>query len=104
LVAAFNYASKKTQKTVDISFATLEGAAIMNNTFCLGIFLMIIYINGSIAWTFSAETISIILVQLLMAAMAQKKTHRLLDGIIVILFYPLSLLVVALIEKFTTLN
>ncbi len=76
----------------------------MNNTFCLGIFLMIIYINGSIAWTFSAETISIILVQLLMAAMAQKKTHRLLDGIIVILFYPLSLLVVALIEKFTTLN
>lgn len=103
-MAAFNYAAKKTQKTVDISFATLEGAAIMNNTFCLGIFLLIIYLNGTIPWTFSAETISILMIQLLMAAMAQKRSHSLLDGIIIILFYPLSLVTVALIEKYTTLD
>ena len=34
----------------------------MNNTFCLGIFLILIYARD-LAWTFSAETISIFLIQ-----------------------------------------
>lgn len=36
LVAAYNYAQKKTRATISISLATLLGAAIMNNTFVLG--------------------------------------------------------------------
>ncbi len=36
LVAAYNYAQKKTKATISISLATLLGAAIMNNTFVLG--------------------------------------------------------------------
>ena len=35
LVAAYNYAQKKTRATISISLATLLGAAIMNNTFVL---------------------------------------------------------------------
>ena len=38
------------------------GAACMNNTFCLGIFLALIYVKG-LEWEFSAETISIFAVQ-----------------------------------------
>lgn len=97
LIAAYNYAMKKTRKTIGISIATLEGAAIMNNTFCLGIFLLIIYAKD-LAWQFSAETISIFAIQLFMFFMAHMKKHTLLTGIIIICFYPLSLLAVALME------
>jgi len=34
----------------------------MNNTFCLGIFLVIIYVQ-KLAWEFSAETLSILLIE-----------------------------------------
>jgi hypothetical protein len=102
----------------------------MNNTFCLGIFLLLIYAKN-LAWQFSAETISILFIevkkpvdrrsfafassglawlyldvhppptppnQLLMAVYAHKHTHRLIDGIIIMSFYPLSLLLVVLLE------
>lgn len=39
-----------------------QGAACMNNTFCLGVFMFLIYFR-SLAWEFSAETVSILLVQ-----------------------------------------
>ena len=42
----------------------------MNNTFCLGIFLALIYMRG-MKWTFSAETISIVVVQLIIVAVSQ---------------------------------
>ena len=37
--------------------------------------------------------------QLLVAIYAHKRTHRLLDGVIVLSFYPLSLGLVALLEN-----
>jgi len=119
-----------------ISLSTLEGAAIMNNTFCLSIFLMLVYFK-KLAWQFSAETISILLIQvrasmkalvvclrsmehtcmrapcstlwladwlmmlrlqILMTYYGHLKVHRLLDGMIILSFYPLSLLVVILLE------
>lgn len=39
-----------------------QGAACMNNTFCLGVFMFLIFFR-SLAWEFSAETVSILLVQ-----------------------------------------
>lgn len=36
LLASFNYAQKKTTKTIEIALTTLQGAGCMNNTFCLG--------------------------------------------------------------------
>lgn len=38
------------------------------------------------------------LAQVVMAIYAHKRTHRLLDGMIIILFYPLALVFVALLE------
>ena len=35
LMAAVNYASKKTPSTITISITSLEGSGTMNNTFCL---------------------------------------------------------------------
>merc|ERR1711991_803787 len=93
LIAAYNYALKKTKKTITISLSTLCGAAYMNNSFCLAIFLALIYFQ-KLKWMFSAETISILFVQLCMMYFALKKTQRLLDGFLVLSLYPISLALV----------
>ena len=62
LIASYNYAKKKTQKTISVSLAALEGAACMNNTFCLSIFMGLVFFKG-LAWKFSAETLSILVVE-----------------------------------------
>ncbi|KNC49757.1 Ca2:Cation Antiporter family [Thecamonas trahens ATCC 50062] len=98
LIAAFNYAAKKTKKTITISLSTLLGAACMNNSFCLAIFLAIVWAR-SLKWIYSAETISIVGVQLIMAFFAFKKTHTLLSGIVVLTLYPLSIIAVWGIER-----
>ena len=46
-----SYARKKTTKSITIGLSSLEGAAIMNNTFCLGIFLSLVYFRG-LKWSF----------------------------------------------------
>jgi Ca2+/Na+ antiporter len=99
LVAAYNYAQKRTAKSIVTSLAQLEGAAIMNNTFCLGIFLALVYFKG-LAWEFSAETISIASIQLMLGVMVLlKKKQRLVDAFIVLSFYPVSLGIVWLLEN-----
>ena len=56
------YAAKKTRKTITVSLAALEGAACMNNTFCLAIFMALVFFKG-LAWKFTAETITILVVE-----------------------------------------
>eukprot|EP00930_Biecheleria_cincta_P033573 TRINITY_DN23262_c0_g1_i1.p1 TRINITY_DN23262_c0_g1~~TRINITY_DN23262_c0_g1_i1.p1 ORF type:complete len:596 (-),score=103.53 TRINITY_DN23262_c0_g1_i1:50-1801(-) len=100
LVAAYNYAKKRTRKSITTSLSTLEGAAIMNNTFCLGIFLGLVYFQN-LAWEFSAETISICFVQAVVALSVISRTvHRLLDACIVLSFYPICLGLVCVLENY----
>ncbi|CAH0481005.1 unnamed protein product [Peronospora belbahrii] len=100
LIAACNYAQKKTSRTISISVSTLLGAACMNNTFCLGIFAALMsFISGGLVWKFSAETFSILFVELSIGCIAMKKTQRLVDGLIVLCLYPLSIFLVFLLEN-----
>jgi len=99
LVAAYNYAKKRTCKSITTSLSTLEGAAIMNNTFCLGIFLGLVYFQN-LAWEFSAETTSILLIEVLMAlSILFRRVHRLLDAFFILSLYPLCLATVYALEN-----
>merc|ERR1712087_399715 len=69
LVAAMKLASKKTMSSMVNSLSSLEGAAIMNNTFCLAIFFILIVWKG-LVWEFTAETTSILVIQVLVGMMA----------------------------------
>merc|ERR1719199_1300577 len=71
LVSSYKLAAKKTSGAITQSLQTLEGAACMNNTFCLGIFFFLIYYQG-LAWKFTAETLSIFLVQFLVFIIVNK--------------------------------
>jgi Ca2+/Na+ antiporter len=97
LFASFNYAQKKTTKTIEIALTTLEGAGCMNNTFCLGIFMMLIFTQG-LAWEFSAETLAILFVEICVAAFAMKTTHTTFDAFCILALYPISLFLVAGLE------
>jgi len=103
LIASINYATKRTKKTITISLGALEGAACMNNTFCLGIFLCLIFGKGLI-WEFSAETIAIVVVELILFGFTMKKTHRLLEASIILALYPLSIFFVWFLENVVKLN
>jgi len=99
LVAAYSYALKKTSKTITISMSTLEGAACMNNTFCLGIFFTLIYVQG-LAWRFTAETVVIVFVQVVVGFIAMTKTTQTgMTGVVIISLYPISLILVTLLES-----
>lgn len=103
-VAAYNYAQKKTSKTITISLNTLEGAACMNNTFCLGIFLALVYFQG-LAWKFTAETIAILFVQFVVAVIVLSKSiQRVFDGLLILTLMPGSLALVYFLENHVGLD
>lgn len=104
LVAGYNYARKRTKKSITTSLSTLEGAAIMNNTFCLGIFLALVYFQN-LAWEFSAETICILFVQIALAlSVIPRSVHRVLDAFVILTFYPISLALVWSLENIVGLD
>ena len=98
VIAAYAYALKKTEKTMSISFASLLGAACMNNTFCMGIFLLLIYWK-QLKWTFAAETAATLAVELIMFFVASRKVHKTATAFFVLALFPLSLVLVAGLEK-----
>lgn len=97
LIAAFAYSQKKTEKSITISFASLVGAACMNNTFCLSLFLFLIYFRD-LKWVFSAETIAILVVELIMFGFASKRVHKTWYALVVISLFPLSICLVIILE------
>ena len=99
LVAAYNYAQKKTRASISISLATLLGAAIMNNTFVLGVFMMLVA-TQDLSWEFFAETLTILVVQFCMAYFAFKSVHTMLDAFLILSLYPLSLAMVYTLEAY----
>jgi Ca2+/H+ antiporter len=99
LLASYNYAAKRTSKTMTTSLVQLEGAACMNNTFCLAIFYGLIYFRG-LAWQFTAETIAIVAIQFIMGAIALLGTTMTMKtGVFIVCLYPLSLIGVYILEN-----
>ena len=97
VIASQYYAAKKTRKTITVALTALEGAASMNNTFCLAIFMALIYFRG-LAWQYSAETIAIILTQFGMGLLALRGKMSTMTGFIVLSLFPASVMFVALLE------
>merc|ERR1712137_1060954 len=100
LLAAMRLASKKTKASMVNALCSLEGAAIMNNTFCLGIFFFLIVYRG-LAWRFAAETISILTVEVVIGVLVlMSHTQTLLHAFVIVACYPLSLLLVMELEQY----
>jgi len=98
MIASYRYAQKKTQKTITIAFAQLLGAACMNNTFCLGIFYLLVAGRG-FGWTYHAEVVGTIVAEFAVACMAYRKLQRVWHGAVVLSILPLSLMLVYVLKN-----
>jgi Ca2+/Na+ antiporter len=97
VISSMYYASKKTGKTITVSLSTLEGAACMNNTFCLSIFMGLIFFRG-LAWQYTAETVAIIISEVVVAMFVQSNYLSLYGGCLIFMLFPLSIALVATLE------
>jgi len=99
VIASYKYSLKKTSKTMDVSLSALLGAACMNNTFCLAVFMILVFAQ-KLTWEFTAETISILFVELAMFFACLKPVQTVLDATLILTLYPISLGIVAFLEHF----
>jgi len=104
LLAAYTYAVKKTERNMTTALSTLIGAACMNNTFVLGIFLAIVY-QQQLAWQFTAEVIAMVLIQWIIGICAIcRRTQTMVTAVIILLCYPGCLAVVWLLKNYGGLD
>merc|ERR1712135_162309 len=87
------------KKSITTSLSTLVGAACMNNTFCLAIFMALIFFQG-LAWQFTAETVSILLIQLVIGGVVLSGTTQTwAKGFVIFACHPGCLAVTAFLEN-----
>ena len=91
------FANKKTKEGISMGFSALYGAACMNNTFVLCIFCALVFFRR-LQWTFIAETLVILLTVIIVGINGMKQTVTVWQGFIVISLFPLSLVLVALLD------
>ena len=100
IISSFMMAMKKKRKTISLTFSQVYGAATMNATFVAAVFYALVTFR-KLPWTYSAETLSIVLVSWLVGIPGSFfHTIPLWMTIHVILLYPLSLAFVYILEQF----
>jgi len=97
VISGVIFAKKKTVESVSLCFASLLGAACMNNTLALCIFMALVYFR-ELEWSFSAEIISLIVVVLVVGINALRKNYFMWQAVLIIAMYPLCLCIVAGLE------
>uniref|UniRef100_A0A0E0JFI0 EF-hand domain-containing protein n=1 Tax=Oryza punctata TaxID=4537 RepID=A0A0E0JFI0_ORYPU len=97
-VSAIIFASRKKLRTSSLTFSEVYGGVTMNNTLCLGVFLALIYIRN-LTWDFSSEVLIILLVCVIMGLFTSfRTTFPLWTCLVAYMLYPLSLVVVYILD------
>jgi Ca2+/Na+ antiporter len=98
LVSSLIFAMKKKKINISMTYAQLYGAAIMNNTLCLAVFMALV-IFRNLQWEYSAETLVIVVVEIVVGLIGYRKTYRIWLGIPIALLYFVSIGMVAFLES-----
>ncbi|XP_060200714.1 sodium/calcium exchanger NCL2-like isoform X1 [Lycium barbarum] len=93
-ISAINEASRKKQRTNSLTLSEIYGGVFINNMLGLFVLLSLIYFRG-LAWNFSAEVLSVLLVCGIMGCIASLSTSfPVWVSAIAFLLYPFSLVLV----------
>ncbi|XP_050370542.1 sodium/calcium exchanger NCL-like [Argentina anserina] len=96
--SAISAASRQTPRTTDLTFSEIYGGVFMNNVLGFSVLLTIIYAR-EMTWEFSAEVLVVLIVCLVVGLIASlKSTFPLWTAIVAFLLYPLSLLLVYILN------
>lgn len=91
-------AAKKTNKKMGMCANALYGAATMNCTFCLAIFLGLVYGRG-LSWDYTAEVSAILLVIWIVGIIGLKDTHNMKDALVIGMLFPISIVFIWFLEN-----
>ena len=98
LVSSLYFASKKRKKNNSLTYSQIYGALTMNNTMCLGLFLVVMRARG-LRWTFTSETITIVVATFAVGFVgARRKTLKTSLLLPVMCIYPAALGLVAFLD------
>ena len=98
LVSSLYFASKKRKKNISLTYSQIYGAVTMNNTMCLGLFLVVMRAQG-LEWTFTSETITIIVSTFAVGFVGAKRITLKTSLVLPVLaVYPASLGLVAFLD------
>lgn len=97
VIAALMFAQSKTNVSMALTLSSLYGAVTMNNTLCVAIFLAILLIRD-LPWTYTAEVMTIITVELIVAFMVRKETIKQWQAVAIGLLFPLAIVMVYVLE------
>ena len=93
VIASLRFAAKKTDMAMGLTLSSLYGAATMNNTFCLSIFLGLVYFRG-LAWTYTAEVTGILAVTFIVGCIGTRQTIKMWQAAVVLALFPLSIILI----------
>jgi hypothetical protein len=95
----FRYASQKSARTISICLTALLQQCAINSTFVFAVLVAIIFNRGWAGRSYSAELL-VVLLTLAIASRVANKTHQTLrDGLWALALYPLTLLIVSLLQS-----
>lgn len=90
LLAVMRYGTKRSERTASICQDTILGTVTTLNTLGLGTFMAVVY-SRDLAWEYLAEG-SVVLISLVLAALLYfKEVQTMLDGLLLLLLFPLAL-------------
>ncbi|KAL6199097.1 hypothetical protein ACLB2K_028884 [Fragaria x ananassa] len=96
--SAISAASRQTPRTTDLTFSEIYGGVFMNNVLGFSVLLAIIYVR-EMTWEFSAEVLVVLIVCLVVGLIASVgSTFPLWTAFVAFLLYPLSLLLVYILN------
>ena len=84
--------------TLLLSYAQLYGAATLNNTLCLGVFGLLIYLK-QLQWKFTAEVVVIILVEVVVGIVAFRTTYKVFYGVVIAALYVVSIALIVIMDN-----
>jgi Ca2+/Na+ antiporter len=97
-ITSIAFAKKRTRGTITVTYSALLGAATMNNTFCLAIFLLIIFMK-KLVWDFTSEVLSIFLVELAMLGLCWSPHFPTWKNYVILSLFPLSIVFIWVLDN-----
>ena len=98
LVSSLQFAMKKKVKNISLTYSQVYGAVTMNNTMCLGLFLLVVWWRD-LTWVFSSEvTTTMFAIIALGVIAASRETFELYWAWVSLGLYPVALALVAFLD------
>lgn len=98
VICGLKAAARKSNKSMSVCACALYGAATMNCTFCLCIFLGLVYFR-ELSWDYTAEVAAVLMTIWVVGILGLKDTFTMVDAVIIAALFPISVVMIWFMEN-----